>query len=41
MKQSEWLPKHVVCVILKDTSTVFTKKYAECKNCNSEKGLER
>ena len=31
MKQSEWIPKHLVCVILKDISTIFTKNTQNVK----------
>ena len=33
--------KIVLCLILKKISTMFTKKYSECKDCNIKRGVKR
>ena len=37
----KWRIKIAPCVKLKNRSTIFTKKYSECKACNIKRGVKR
>ena len=38
---NKWQAKRVLCVIWKNISTIFTKTYTDCTDCNRTRGLER